>query len=210
MSDAEELQVYLREICDLDVPIDIIDMIINYHFIVITDIFNSFIRGTSIPVIYDFGLDQTQEDRNKMLTSLSLYERNAICKSLSIILHEAGYKACISLNEIEDYMGTNELRRLQEYRDEEYDFSPDWRLTIFSGEFGTLYDFNGWPGDNEMGVGLLRLSWNFSEHHSDNLTEVYSNGDQSICPFIIIDPQKLKIFDEFETKRSLYYNELPD
>ena len=38
----------------------------------------------------------------------------------------------------------------------ERQYSPDWRLVVFENDVGILYDFNGWPGDNEAGVGLYR------------------------------------------------------
>ncbi len=167
--------------------------------IIVEDILKSFISSDVIPIIHEFGSNQTKEERRIMLSKLCSGEINTICISLTNILEDVGYEVNITPHNLQTFMITSSEYYSDKNYDEECHFSPDWRLTIHSGKDGTIYDFNGWPGDNECGVGFLKLLNEF--------TLVYSNGDQNICPESTFE-NMAELFNQFEKKRTSYYNNI--
>ena len=98
-----------------------------------------------------------------MLVSLSEDGKYAICMSLHIMLEN-----CVENPDPYDLDIYNpEYYSSNDILDERHFFS-DWCLSIYHGNMGTIYDFNGWPGDNGDSIGLLKLPWNFEKKIKDN------------------------------------------
>lgn len=183
------MEEIIRNEFNLFIPIDLIDLIVNYYDIATQEIINPythFKKYLKVRNTIDFTSDQSKEERHEMLASLSKDETCAICKSLDIILED--YK--LDVHNPEYYMMTP----MEYYASaidsipEERMYSVDWRLSIYHGNMGTIYDFNGWPGDNSEGVGLMKLPWKFEKRNKDNYKCIYLQGDGSVVLFGSIAP----------------------
>lgn len=128
----------------------------------------------AVPEVYDFDLSQTPEQRAKMIEELPLDARVAV---LDILVRHVldGYEVPDENCSLEFLMQT-ESERAELEEDEELVCSDDWRLRIFRGADGTVYDFNGWPGDNECGAGV------FYPANGDEPVDVFGNGDEDLVP----------------------------
>jgi len=104
------------------------------------------------PKVYMFGADQTKDERTATLKLLSPEALIAAEFAMEHILADVLNDGTLD-HELQYYMATEdedigvdgELRM----------YSSDWRLQVLETDQGTLYDFNGWPGDNEDGVGVF-------------------------------------------------------
>ncbi len=128
----------------------------------------------AVPEIYDFDLSQTPGQRAEMLKNLPPDARVAV---LDILIRHVldGYEVPDENRSLEFLMQT-ESERLELEEDEDLVCSDDWRLRIFRGSDGTVYDFNGWPGDNECGAGV------FYPANGDEPVDVFGNGDEDLVP----------------------------
>lgn len=146
--------------------------------------------GTA-PTTYSFRADQTRELRAATMDMVPEAARRAIMAILlEHVLFHRRVGLCADPQPLLYYMATEdemvadaELRR----------HSPDWRLDVYYGAEGALYDFNGWPGDNEDGAGL------YMSRAEDNLYTVFTNQDQSLAA---MSPEHWEVVEEFAEKRA--------
>jgi hypothetical protein len=106
------------------------------------------------PVVHDFGLSQTKEQRAAAIRALTREDRMAISDIFERhITHswDAARVLTPTEREPEFFMSWTSDVPPDITGDELQYFSVDWRLRVFAGPTGTVYDFNGWPGDNECG-----------------------------------------------------------
>jgi hypothetical protein len=98
--------------------------------------------------------------------------------ALDIIIRHVldGYEVPAEDHSLEFLMQTEGERAELDGDDEELICSDDWRLRIFRGSGGTVYDFNGWPGDNECGAGV------FYPANGDEPVDIFGNGDEDLVP----------------------------
>jgi len=209
--DCTDLQIYLMGKIFLDIPIDIIDLIINYYNKIGEYIITSFVQDITSPIVYDFHISQDIEKREKMISELPNDVMNAICTSLNIILSK--YKVNINPCNVKKYMQSDSA---EYYRPIAQEYSRYWCLMKFQGEFGTIYNFTGWPCDVQTGIGLLQLPWNFSDSMEDNFVEIYkyeddydngdydSDGNIDLVRYIVSNVLDVKIIDRFWRKINSY------
>lgn len=192
-----DLQTNIKEIFDLDIPIDIIDLIVNYHRYVTKNILNSFISG-SVPITYNFEGLCREKTRDKIISELSCEEIDAICVSLNIILRSVDQKADLNPCDIKKYLAMDTY-----YYNREEAHDNRWYLIIYSSCLGKIYDFSGWPNAclRKRGIGLLKLPWNLSIIE-DNYITIYSSHSNYIYP--IPEFNDLKVFYQFDYKRISY------
>jgi len=124
------------------------------------------------PTVVDFPAGQGQQERERALGGLAPEARAAMLHVLERYVL-AGFRVP------EEFRA---LRCLMAACGSVPDDSPlaelccsdDWRLRVFANESGTLYDFNGWPGDNEAGAGV------FQRPGSCPLVDIFGNGDEDL------------------------------
>ena len=127
------------------------------------------------PAVYDFpyGADDAQE-RQATFSRLSQEALDAawyIFRTLILAEETSEGPGELSIGALLSADHSNLPEELQELV-----CSDDWRLLVFSGESGTLYDFNGWPGDNQAGGAVFYRSGESTPF------EVFSNGDTRLTP----------------------------
>lgn len=104
------------------------------------------------PRVIDLSLGQSNEERNKAVSDLAPHESTAILTVLTKnILSEANINLPDPTPSLLDILAVDENSLY--YDDEWRALSYDWRLRVAESEEGRFYDFNGWPGDNELGGG---------------------------------------------------------
>lgn len=122
-----------------------------------------------------FTPNDTRDERVGRLAELNPTELSAIRKILTAyILDDCDLPHDCPLI---DLMATAD----SEHPDEEKDWwrhSYDWRLTVYTAASGYLYDFIGWPGDNESGAGLFQHSGLAGPYHP--FVVIYTNSDQKL------------------------------
>jgi hypothetical protein len=138
-------------------------------------------------VIY-FGGFQSYGERMDAIGKLTQQEQEAV---LDILVRHIldGY-------EVSDT--ERPLKYLMQPQADTYDelvCSSDWRLRIFEGPKGVLFDFNGWPGDNECGAGVY--------HAADKATpiDVFGNGDEDLVPNKDAPETLNAIIEEYSQRR---------
>lgn len=127
------------------------------------------------PEVVDFLMEESWGGRSEKLQSLTSEARAAMVfilrrVNLDYLAEEVpddpGF--CMATEEVLDAAaredGYDELRMS----------SDDWRLRIFRAPEGTLYDFNGWPGDNELGGGV------FYPAGGGEPSLIFVNGDEDL------------------------------
>ena len=70
------LQKDIKNMFDLDVPTDIVDLIVNYYVYVAKDVLKSYLFDNNAVISYDFSLYHPEKERNKMLSMLSYEEKD--------------------------------------------------------------------------------------------------------------------------------------
>jgi hypothetical protein len=84
--------------------------------------------------------------------------------------------------------------------DEPQAHSADWRARVWRWIGGAFYDINGWPGDNEYGIGLC-----VQDGH-DGFQALFSNVDGGLTAEDHLPPAATKIVEAMETARLLLRN----
>jgi hypothetical protein len=90
------------------------------------------------------------------------------------------------------------LKYLMQPQTDTYDelvCSSDWRLRIFEGPKGALFDFNGWPGDNERGAGVYHVAGKAAP------IDVFGNGDEDLVPSKDAPETLNAIIEEYSQRR---------
>jgi hypothetical protein len=128
-----------------------------------------------LPRIYEFGLDQSSAERFAAIQSLPSAALDAIAA-----MHDELVDDCCEA-EITGHAAVHMLST-HDGDDTGECISEDWRLRVFGGldddsEYGALYDFNGWPGDNESGLGVY-----YSANPGSKPITVFTNGDENLVP----------------------------
>jgi len=116
-----------------------------------------------------FGSFQSQEERMDAIGKLAHQEQEAV---LDILVRHI-----LDWYEVSDT--ERSLKYLMQPQTDTYDelvCSSDWRLRIFEGPKGVLFDFNGWPGDNERGAGVY-----YAPDEAAPI-DVFDNGDEDLVP----------------------------
>lgn len=126
------------------------------------------------PVVYDFGLAQSSSERLARVRALSPHAARAALDILVRIILD-GYELDGPQKNLEYLMDVEDLGREEGEDDEIRPFSGDWRLRVFERDGDVLYDFNGWPGDNESGAGVF-----YTAEAPNNPIDVFLNGDEDL------------------------------
>ena len=143
------------------------------------------------PTIHGFPLGQTRAERAAIMKTIPTAGREAIQVALTdYILDE------LLGTEIRRDRGALYYMATEEETDAEGEwdvlqYSEDWRLVTFSSAAGTFYDFNGWPRDNEVGVGLFQAP-------GYGLRAIFDNDDQSLTA---VWPIHAVAVGEYEVRR---------
>jgi hypothetical protein len=125
------------------------------------------------PTVYHFESRQSYAERAALMATVPADAQRAAKLALPVIL--AYYLDEMAAAEKEGprpliYYMSAELEE-EEWRCQ----SEDWRLAIHANDELCFCDFNGWPGDNESGAGVL-----WQRDRPDTMTVVYENGDMSL------------------------------
>jgi hypothetical protein len=146
------------------------------------------------PTIYDFGVNQTAEERLAMLHTLSSAERRAVLHIVISISTECYGPLETEEQTLERLMSWIwDAEREYYHAAHEYTVSDDWRLRVFTSPDGALYDFNGWPGDNENGRGI------FCPIAGGPPIVIFRNSDECLQP---VDPALGEIIAEYSERRT--------
>jgi hypothetical protein len=147
------------------------------------------------PQIYDFGLAQSASERQSAIRALSTHAARAILDIIVRMILD-GYtldepqKNLAYLMDVEDWDREGD----GDESDEIHPCSGDWRLRVFEHDGDVLYDFNGWPGDNESGAGVF-----YAAENSENPIDVFLNGDEDL---VAASDEFGEIVDDYASRRS--------
>ncbi len=144
------------------------------------------------PTIHEFATKQTNEERVAMINELNSQARAAMIYVLQKTdMIETACHDYLQYSIPDDDSPDNEMLA---YYMQEGCISYNWCLRVFHDEDGNfLYDFNGWPGDNEDGGGVLFNGYEFEF--------VFVNGDADLCA---IHPMNIEVVESYCQRRMIH------
>lgn len=121
---------------------------------------------TMEPEITHFGLDDTEASRKEKINNMNGLDRERLRQMIQQKVEEEYYKFETDPS-LYDLMDIN--------RPTELVISDDWNVRIYRTTKGILYDWNGWPGDNECGTGVFYSN-------DGTVVKIFDNSDQCLQP----------------------------
>lgn len=153
----------------------------------------------SIPKIVHFGLDQSNDERLRMLKAISAEERAATHDILVRHIASQMFGDPIEKQPLETLMAVD---RVEESAGEECVASDDWCLRVFTKDGARLYEFVGWPGDNVCGAAVLYRS------STDPKVDVYVCSDGHMESLSTEFDKVVADYEEQHDLDAIYYPEV--
>ncbi len=146
----------------------------------------------STPVVYDFGTAQSSSERLAAVRALTQHAARATLDILVRIILD-WYELEEPQKNLEYLMDVLDLDREDDEADEIRPYSEDWRLRVFEHDGDVLYDFNGWPGDNESGGGVF-----YAAENPDTPIDIFGNGDEDL---VAASDEFVDVVEDYASRR---------
>ncbi len=128
----------------------------------------------STPIVYEFGAEQTNDERIATIRALPPHAVDAVLDILINIMLEL-YDLDVSQKNLEYILGVRDWDCDDIGVDEIRGYSEDWRLRVFENGGDVFYDFNGWPEDVESGAGVF-----YPAEDPDIPIDVFANSGEDL------------------------------
>lgn len=146
--------------------------------------------------IVKFPSTQPPEERAAALASLAPAARTAMRTVFASMLETAGYSASdLDGHKLEFFLMPRDPAQDDHPLSDVIAMSEDWRVIVTPGPEGhTLYDFNGWPGDNELGGGAV------VGPEGTKPVLIFTNADRILSP---VKPEHADAVEAYDAVRTV-------